>query len=36
MKADHRHIFQKKALFTEGVKTKTLSIAISQWRKSMT
>ena len=36
MKADRRHIFPKKALSIEGVKTKTLIIAISQQRKSMT
>jgi hypothetical protein len=35
MKADRRHIFPKKALLTEGVKTKTLIIAISQRQKSI-
>ena len=33
MKADHRHIFSKKALLTEGVKTKTLIIDKSPEKK---
>jgi len=36
MEADRRHIFPKKALLAKGVKTKTLIIAISHRRKSMT
>ena len=36
MKADRRHIFSKKTILTGGVKTKSLIIAISQMRKSMT
>jgi DNA integrity scanning protein DisA with diadenylate cyclase activity len=36
MKADRRHIFPKKALLAEDVKTKSLIIAISHRRKSMT
>jgi hypothetical protein len=36
MKADRRHIFPKKALLAEDVKTKSLINAISQRRKSMT
>jgi len=36
MKADRRHIFPKKALLAKGAKTKTLIIAISHRRKSMT
>jgi hypothetical protein len=36
MKADRRHIFSKKALLAEDVKTKSLINAIIQQRKSMT
>ena len=35
MKADRRHIFPKKALSIEGVKTKTLIIAIIHGQESL-